>query len=92
MPLGTLALSLAMGDPEQDFVQAVANVGINPDHFALRRYMGDMTLITAPQVAERCYAELKEARARAGMKLNEDKRTAWTTDGKPPDTQKARAL
>ena len=51
-----------------------------------------MTLITAPQIAERCYAELKEALTRAGMKLNEDKCTAWTTDGKPPETQKARAL
>ena len=51
-----------------------------------------MTLITAPQIAERCYAELKEALTRAGMKLNEDKCTAWATDGKPPETQKARAL
>ena len=48
--------------------------------------MDDMTLITAPQIAERCYAELKEALTRAGMKLNEEKCTAWTTDGKPPET------
>ena len=54
--------------------------------------MDDMTLITAPQIAERCYAELKEAQTRAGMKLSEDKCTAWTTDGKPRETPKARAL
>jgi hypothetical protein len=81
-----------MGDPEQELVQAMASVGINPNHFALRRYMGDMALFTAPQVAESCYAELKEALTRAGVKLNEDKCTAWTTYGKPPETQKAQAL
>ena len=54
--------------------------------------MDDMALITAPRIAERCYAELNEALTRAGMTLNEDTCTAWTTDGRPPVTPKARAL
>ena len=91
-PSAPLAFSLAMGDPEHEFFQAVASERINPNHFALRRYMDDMTLVTAPHVAERCYAELKEALARSGVKLSEDKRTAWATDGKPPAAQEARAL
>ena len=80
-----------MGDPEQEFLQAMATVGINLNHYALRRYMDDMTLTTAPHVAERCYAELKEALTRARVRLSEDKCTAWAKDEKP-DTQKARVL
>ena len=55
-----------MGDPEHDFFQNLAYAGMDPTHFALRRYMGDMTLITAPQVAERCCEALKEALTKAG--------------------------
>ena len=91
-PSAPLAFSLAMGDPEHDFFQNLAYAGMGPTHFALRRYMDDMTLITAPQVAERCYETLKEALAAAGMKLNEDTFTDWTTDGKPPETENARTL
>ena len=54
--------------------------------------MDDMTLITAPQVAESCYTELKEALTRAGMKLNEDKCTAWTTDGRPHNPEGPNSL
>ena len=39
------------------------NAYINPNRFALRRYTGDVTLIAAPQIADRCYSELKEALA-----------------------------
>ena len=81
-----------MGDPEHDFFQNLAYAGMDPTYFALRRYMDDMTLITTPQAAERCYEALTEALTKAGMKLSEDKFTAWTTDGKPPDTQEARTL
>ena len=52
--------------------------------------MDDMTLVATPHKA--CYSELKEALARARMKLSEDKCTAWATDGRPPTTQKARTL
>ena len=73
-----------MGDPEQEFFTAMAQAGADPNQFALRRYMDDITLITAPRIADKSYEELKEALTRAGMKLNEEKCTAWTTDGRPP--------
>ena len=88
-PLALLASSLAMGDPEHEFFQNIAFAGTNPTHLALRRCMGGMTLIATPQVAEQCCAELKEALTKAGLKLNEDKCTAWTTDGKPQIPQKS---
>ena len=91
-PSAPLAFSLAMGDPELEFFAALAQAYVNPNHYALRRYMDDITLIAAPQVADKCYSELKAALTRAGMKLNEDKCTAWTTDGKPPESQQARTL
>ena len=51
-PSAPLAFSLAMGDPEQEFVQAMARNGINPNNFALRSYMGDLALIAAPEWQE----------------------------------------
>ena len=91
-PSAPLAFSLAMGDPEQEFFTEMAQTGTNPNHFSLRRYMDDITLITAPHIADKCYSALKEALIRAGMKLNEDKCTAWTTDGRPPEDQVSRTL
>ena len=91
-PSAPLAFSLATGDPEQEFFMALAQAGVSPNHFALRRYMGDITLIPAPHVADKCYSELNEALIRAGMKLSEDNCTAWTTGGRPPEEQLARTL
>jgi hypothetical protein len=88
-PSAPLAFSLAMGDPEQEFFTAMAHAGVEPKHFALRRYMDDITLIAAPQYADKVYEELKDSLTRAGMKLNEDKCTAWATDGRPPESQVA---
>ena len=47
-PSAPLAFSLAMGDPEQEFFIAMAQAGVDPNHFALRRYMDEITLISAP--------------------------------------------
>ena len=47
-PSAPSAFSLAMGDPEQEFFTAMAQAGVDPNHFALRRYMDDITLISAP--------------------------------------------
>ena len=70
-----------MGDPEEEFFQAMARPGVIPNNFALKRYMGDVTLVAAPREADNCYTELRDALTRAGVKLNEDKCTAWATDG-----------
>ena len=82
-PSAPWAFSLAIGDPEEEFFQAMARAGINPNNFALQRYMDDMTLAAAPTDAEKCYTELRDALTRAGVMLNEDKRAAWATDGDP---------
>ena len=50
-PSAPLAASLGMGDPEEEFFQAMAREGINPNNFVLKRYMCDLTLIAAPPVA-----------------------------------------
>ena len=81
-----LAFSLAIGDPEEELFQALAGAGTNPNNFSLERYMGDIPLIVAPMVAEECYTELRDALTKAGVKLNEDKRTTWAADGNPHDT------
>ena len=54
--------------------------------------MDDITRIVAPEAAETCFDALSHALTEAGMKLSEDKCTAWTTDGRPPDTPRVRAL
>ena len=79
-----MTFSLAMGDPEEELFQAMTRAGINTNNFALKRYMSDMTLIAAPREAETCYTDLRDALTWARMKLNEDRCTAWATDGYPP--------
>ena len=54
--------------------------------------MDDMTLIVAPESADKCVEALSHTLTEAGMKLNEDKCTAWTTDDNPPDAPRALTL
>ena len=82
---------MATGDPEDECFPAMARAGTNPNNYSLKGYMDDITLIVAPMEAGKCYTELRGALTKAGVKLNEDKCTAWTTDGNPT-TPTARTL
>ena len=83
---------MAMASPEDDFYRLIANAQMNPKSVYLNRYMDDMTLIVAPESADTCFEALSHTLAEAGTKLDEDKRTAWATDGSPLDTPRAQAL
>ena len=83
-PSAPLAFSLAMASPEDEFFRRVAETKVNPKSV--------ITLIVAPESADTCFEALSQALTEAGMKLNVDKCIAWTTDGHPPDTPRARAL
>ena len=91
-PPAPLAFSMAMANPEEDFYRSIAEAQVNPKPVFLNRYTDDITLIAAPEAADKCFEALRQALTEAGMLLNEATRTAWTTDGNPPETPRAYAL
>ena len=53
----------------------------------IMRYMDDITLVTSSELADLAFLTIKEVLEEAGMLLNMDKCTAWTTDGVTPKTR-----
>ena len=91
-PAAPLAFSMATASPGKDFYRHIAAMAVSHIAIYLKRYMGDITLVVAPDVEDKCSAALRDTLTEAGMSLNENKCTAWTTGGGPPDTPLARTL
>ena len=54
--------------------------------------MGDISLIVAPEIADTCFEYLSKALTEGGVKLNQDKCTAWVNNGEIPETRITRNL
>ena len=71
-PSAPLALSMAMASPEEGFYRIIAGAQVNPNTVYLNMYMYDVTLVAAPEAADKCFEALGHTLAEAGMKLKED--------------------
>ena len=58
----------------------------------IRRYMDDISLIVAPDVADQCFKYFSKALTEGGMKLNQDTCTAWVSNGEILETPLTRNL
>ena len=54
--------------------------------------MDDISLIVAPEIADKCFEYLSKALTEGGLKLNQDKCTAWVSNGEIPETPITRDL
>ena len=54
--------------------------------------MGGISLIVAPEVADQYFEHLSKALTEGGMKLNQDKCTAWVSNGEIPEAPLTRNL
>jgi hypothetical protein len=95
-PSAPLAFSMLMKDTEEQFCRHIAgdpHVVIHGGRGVhIRRYMGDISLIVAPEIADQCFEYLCKALTEGGMKLNQDKCTAWVSNGEIPETPITRNL
>ena len=95
-PSAPLAFSLFMKETEENFCRYIAGgpqVEIHGGRgIHIRRYMDDISLIVAPEIADRCFEYLSKALTEGGMKFNQDKCTAWISNGETPETPITRDL
>ena len=91
-PDAPLVFSVATATPEVGFYRAMAEARVEPPSMYFNRHMDDITLVTAPSVADVCFVASGYTLIDAGVKLNGDNCTERTTDGIKPETPLALAL
>ena len=58
-PSAPVAFSMAMVTPEDDVYRTIADARVSPAAAHFSTYMGDLTLVTAPEAADKCFEALR---------------------------------